>query len=312
MSSFDRYAGIVRQLIRFTEVREYFKWHVSRWRKKQSLIQENLAKAEKALKPWARRKRVPTEWPLHRVRIGKNSRLIQVPPELLQKVAKRENRREGSLLTRLTRKPVRELTPSERITLLAQIHDACYANHHLGPTDLRAYERGKGHYLASVAVLESDLAEGRRLTKSEGNRLHDVLGFVLARIEARFVPTTKDENGELLVDVIARLRKEWELHSTHTLVAQSRMGMVTSERRSDDPTSSSDTKKKPKKKSKPRMLDAHCKACIKEFKAYRKSGDPCSMLDIVRDYVAQNKGLSETGLYRRLNDNSSHWNPHAD
>ena len=59
------------------------------------------------------------------------------------------------------------------------------------------------------------------------------------------------------------------------------------------------------------MPEAHCKACIKEFKEYRKSGEPRFMLDIVRDYVAQNKGVSETGLYRRLNDNSGHWKPKA-
>lgn len=223
MASFVEYADTVQKLIRFAEVKEFFKWHISRWRRKKSLIQVNKAKAEEALKPWARRKKTPPDWPYRRVGIGKKSRLIQVPPELQRKVEKRETLMQGSLLTRLARKPLKDLTPSERFTLLAQIHDACYANHHLGPTDLRAYEIGKGHYLASVGVLESDLAEGRRLKKIEATRLHDVLAFVLARIEAKVDPTTKDDNGELLVDVVRRLRRKWGLPSSQTVAVQSQI-----------------------------------------------------------------------------------------
>ena len=79
----------------------------------------------------------------------------------------------------------------------------------------------------------------------------------------------------------------------------------------DKPTSRSDTPKKPQKKSKPRMLNAECKACIKEFKEYLKSGEPQSMQNIVRDYAAGHDGVSAESLYRRLNDNSVHWNPKA-
>ena len=219
MSTFDRYADTVHQLIRFAGVREFFQWHISRWRKKKSLIQANEEKAESALKRSAKRKKVPAEWPYHRVGVGGSIRLVQVPPELLQKVEKRESLMEGSLLTRLTRMPFKELTPSEQFTLLAQIHDACYAKNHLGPTDLRAYERGKGHYLSSVGVLESDLGEGRKLTKIEHSRLHDVLAFVLARIEAKVDPATNDDKDELLADVVGRLRRKWNLHSSRTVVS---------------------------------------------------------------------------------------------
>lgn len=82
-------------------------------------------------------------------------------------------------------------------------------------------------------------------------------------------------------------------------------------RGADKPTSRSDTEKISQKNPNPRMLDAHCKECIKEFKEYRKLGEPRSMQDIVRDYAANHDGVSAKGLYRRLNDNNVHWKPKA-
>lgn len=309
MSTFDRYAGSVHQLIRFAEVRALFKWHVSRWRRKKALIHANKAKAEEALKPSARQKKVPPEWPLRRVGIGENSRLIQVPPELQRKVEKREALTQGSLLTRLTRKPLKDLTPSERFTLLAQIHDACHADHHLGPTDLRAYERGKGHYLAGVMGLESSLPEGRRLTTSEATRLNDVLAFVLVRIEAKFDAAMRDDNGELLVDVVSRVRRNLNLPSTQTRLAQSKVG---SEKLEPNPRMAifdgqSDTSKKSQKKPKRRQLNDHGKKCIKEFKAYKRRGDRQTMRYVVKEYAAEHPKVKESSLYKMLSDNSDQW-----
>ncbi len=68
-----------------------------------------------------------------------------------------------------------------------------------------------------------------------------------------------------------------------------------------------DTPKKSKIKSSRRLLDIHAKACIKEFKEYRKLGELQSMREIVKEYVATHDGVSESGTYRRLTDNHDQW-----
>ena len=72
-------------------------------------------------------------------------------------------------------------------------------------------------------------------------------------------------------------------------------------------TSRSDTPKKSQKKAKRRLLDCHAKACIKEHKDYVRLGERLSMRDIVTEYVAKNVGVSHSGTYRRLTDNSDQW-----
>ena len=54
------------------------------------------------------------------------------------------------------------------------------------------------------------------------------------------------------------------------------------QRDADKSNGQSDTPKKTERKSKRRLPDKHAKACIKEFKEYRKIGDPQSMRDIVK------------------------------
>ncbi len=226
MSSFAEYADTVQKLIRFAEVRECFKGHIGRWRRKKSLIQANKAKAEEALERWLQRKKkkskTPPDWPVRRVRAGANSRLVQVPPELARKVEKREAL-EGNLLSRLAQTPFKEFTRSEQFAILAQIHDSQYQKRPIGRTDLFECRPDESYYPANVAILGSKLTKGREPKQIEASRLHDALAFVLARIEAKFDPELKDEKGDLLIDVIARLRQKWELHSSRTLVVQSQI-----------------------------------------------------------------------------------------
>ncbi len=277
-STFDRYAGSVHQLIRFAEVRKLFEWHISRWRRKKALTQVNKVKAEDALKPSARRNKVPADWPYCRVGIGTNSRLIQVPPELLRKVEKRDLMQD-SLRNRLSRRPFKDFTPSERFTLLAQIHDACYANPQLGPTDLRAYERGKGHYLAGVMGLEDFSPEVRRLTTSEATRLNDILAFVLIRIEGKGDPATEDDNGELLVDVIGRLRRKWGLPSSRTVAVQSQIVSAKNLKGRHS------QRKKPRPAHRPPNSDPNKDAKIREqWQAWRAKGNLRSLALFAKDF----------------------------
>lgn len=270
-STFDRYAGSVHQLIRFAEVRKLFEWHISRWRRKKAVIDANKVKAEEALLASARRKKVPPEWTSRRVGIGENSQLIQVPPKLPRKVEKR-GLMQTALRNRLTQRLFKDFTPTERFTLLAQIHDAYNTSHRLGPTDPRENERGTNLYLAGVDLLQDYTPEERRLTTSEATRLSDVLAFVLARIEAKVDPATEDENGELLVDVITRLRTEWKLPSSRKVAVQS--GIVSANNlkcRNWSP-------KKTRPAHRPPDTDANADATIAQvWKAWRSRGNPRSI-----------------------------------
>jgi hypothetical protein len=79
----------------------------------------------------------------------------------------------------------------------------------------------------------------------------------------------------------------------------------------DERDGHSDTPKKFEKKSKRRQLNGHGTACIKEFKAYKRRGDPQTMLYVVKEYVAEHPEVSEAALYRSLTDNSDQWKPTA-
>jgi len=62
-----------------------------------------------------------------------------------------------------------------------------------------------------------------------------------------------------------------------------------------------------KKKKKPRMLNKGARECIRKFKEYQRNGDPQDMKYVVREYVSEHPEESESGLYRRLTDNSQYW-----
>lgn len=239
MAFFVEYADTVQKLLRFTEVKEYFKWHIGRWCRKKSLLHANRAKAEEDLRSCVRPEEIPPDWRIRGVDV--NGKMLRFPPELLQRVEKREALLDGSLLTRLTRTPLKDLTPSERFTLLAQIHDAFYKKvNRIVPTSFDEYEFENGPYISSVAVLENALPKDRELTSVEATRLNDVLAFVLARTEAKFDPATKDDNGERLMDVIGRLRQKWKLRLSQTIVTQSQIVLQDSRSKPPTPPNSSE------------------------------------------------------------------------
>ncbi len=117
--------------------------------------------------------------------------------------------------------------------------------------------------------------------------------------------------GELLLAVMAKKQREAESEQckmTHGASSPLAAHTAANEQRgADNVNGQADTPKKSGKKSKRRLPDKHVKACIKEFKEYRNRGEPQSMRDIVKEYVATHDGVSESGTYRRLTDNRDQW-----
>lgn len=66
---------------------------------------------------------------------------------------------------------------------------------------------------------------------------------------------------------------------------------------------------KQKKARKRRRLNKHANQCIDRYRAYIRGGEPQTMNFVVKEYVSENKDVSESGTLRILNDNSDHWKP---
>lgn len=212
--SYREFAETVRTLIGFVPVLELFVFYVERWRRKQRVIAEHIKRIDLAVAPlsqfeWPFKF---TSWVLHGVG---NGRRCYVPPELQEKYERLENR--PSLFPRDDDDRIRPLTPSERFTALAVVHDSLseISDSRIGPSELGEYPQGDVHYVVAVITLSS---------KPDATiLLRSALASVLARIENRVDPLTMNQDGELLIDVIVRLRKQWELHSTKSLATQARL-----------------------------------------------------------------------------------------
>ena len=84
----------------------------------------------------------------------------------------------------------------------------------LGPSEVCEAPCGETHYTAAVQTIDAK--------PDQTKLLHKALVTVLARIEEMILPATVNEDGEFLVDIIARIRSQWGLQSSKTLVRQAR------------------------------------------------------------------------------------------
>lgn len=211
--SYRDFAQTVRALIGFEPVRELFVSHVERWRRKMKVIDAHRNRIHQSVSPlkdlkWAFKF---TAWVQH----DAGSNRCFVPKELEEKYCRLGNRLR--LLRLNSEDRLRERTPSEQFTTLAAVHDGFAGPNdpRLGPSELGECPRGEAHYAIEVWAIN----EKPDQTKT----LRELLAAVLARIEQRIDPTTTNRNGELLVDVIARIRNEWELQSSKTIAMQARI-----------------------------------------------------------------------------------------
>ena len=211
--SYRDYAQTVRTMISFEPVRELFVSHVERWRRKMKVIDAHRNRIHQSVSflkdlKWTFKF---TAWVQH----DAGSNRCFVPKELEQRYERLGHRLRSLRLNNEDR--IRERTPSEQFTTLAAVHDGFAGSNdpRLGPSELGECRRGEAHYAIEVWAIGE--------TPDQEKTLRELLAAVLARIEQRIDPKTTNRNGELLVDVIARIRSDWGLQSSKTVAIQARI-----------------------------------------------------------------------------------------
>ena len=209
--SYCEYAETVRTLIHFAPVRELFVSHVERWRKKMKVIAVHVNKIDQAVAPLSQ-----FEWPVKFTTWVLHSAGCRcwVPAEIEEKDQRLRNRLHSHLFPLSSDDQIRELTTLEQFTALAAIHDRFSESNdpRLGPSELCEYPIGEAHYAATVWTIDQK--------PDQTKLLHKALVTVLARIEEAILPATVNKDGELLVDIIVRIRNQWGLQSSKSLAAQ--------------------------------------------------------------------------------------------
>lgn len=82
---------------------------------------------------------------------------------------------------------------------------------------------------------------------------------------------------------------------------------TTDENSTDRNGPSGPSTQKVRRRSRPKSLDKHARECIQRFREYKRTGDPQSMKAVAETYVSENPGVKFPILYKRLTDNSPHW-----
>lgn len=209
--SYREFGETVRTLIGFAPVRALFVFHVERWRRKRKVIAEHICQIDQLIAPLCEMP-LPfhfSDWTLHGVGDG---RRCKVPPEFEARYERLKNR--PLLFPRDDDQRIRDRTPSELFAALAAVHDSLSGrmDFRLGPSELGESPSGERDYVFEVWRL-SELGDQTGL-------LRNALIFVLTQIEKRIVPTTLNASGELLIDVIVRIRKQWDIQSAKSLAIQ--------------------------------------------------------------------------------------------